>query len=100
MNIEIIKGRTFSIIVEVEGITDWEGLSSKLYISRGFELDGTIDDEAETITFDFIYDITKTLNNGRFKYEVVLFNDDKSYIKNVTKGYINISEPLKINPTE
>jgi len=104
-DIEIIKGRTGTIIDTVTGVASWDGVSAKMFIAREYEgtpiltLDGTIDEGNNKISFSYVADDTEELPAASYYYEIVIFKADRSYIKTVTTGILSLIKPVKVDPT-
>jgi len=105
-DISIEKGRTGTIEVTVTGVDDWAGKLAKLFASTTYgdatpdiELTGTIDTATGIVTFDIIFTDTSTLTEKRYYYEVVIYEADKSYVRNTNYGNLNLLETIKTDPT-
>jgi hypothetical protein len=111
INITIEKGRTGSIVTTVTGVTDWTGLIVELVatkrINRSLQigddsdiiLKGTINPANNTITFEYTFDDTININVQGYYYEIILFKEDKSYIRNIDYGILTILETILNDPT-
>lgn len=107
LNFTIRKGRTCAIQIPVTGISNWTGITAKLFAHTDMDasiadivITGTIDQPTNTITFTFIHDDTKDIDALSFLYyDVTLYKSDKSYLKDSTTGLIAIEPAVKIDPT-
>lgn len=104
-NFSITKGRTHTLIVTVTGVTSWTDLKAKLVAAKEpegtavIEEAGEIDSENETLTFTLSFDDVKRLSSPAYKYEVILYKDDKSFVKTVTYGTMRIEASIVLDPT-
>ena len=100
------KGRTCTITVDVVGVSNWTGITSKLFAAYDMGestpeivLVGTIDTGQNKISFDFLKDTTEDLEvQTSLRYEVAIFKADGSYIKDTNYGLINIGPVVKDHP--
>jgi hypothetical protein len=105
MNVTLEQGRTETIVVTIEGITDWTGLKAKLIAALTFggtpliTLVGRMYPATNQVSFGTAYTDTATLTDRTLKYEVVIYNDSKSFVQDVTYGILQLKEMVKIDPT-
>jgi len=103
-NFTIRKGRTGTIILTVTGVSSWTDLKAKLIASKtnggiiNISLTGVIDAENNIITFTYTHDTTKGLAVYNYYYEIVLYKEDKTYLKSINYGLIYIEDVVKIDP--
>lgn len=101
-NIVITKGRTVAISVTVTGITDWTGLSAKLYAAKTYggtlvlDLTGVITAVDDKIDFSYTHDDTKNITSDRYYYEIVVLKEDLTVVTNVTIGNLVLQDA--VNP--
>lgn len=104
-NFSITKGRTGTIIATITGVASWTGINARLVASRDYEgtpaidLDGEIDEVNNQITFTYTFSDTKDLDYTSYVYEIIIYKDDKSYIKRALYGTISINRSVVIDPT-
>ena len=105
VDISVRKGRTGAIVVTVTGVDSWTDLLSKLIASKplgkttpDIELEGTIDTDANTITFDHLHATTSDLKIGGYQYQTTIYKADKTYLKEVTYGILEIKEVPRVDP--
>lgn len=104
-NIDIDRGRTGTIVLSVDDLPESEELRTKLYATSVMGnppciiLDGVISSDHEDITFTYDCDDTKNIRERNLYYEVVVYLEDRSFIKNVVNGLLRIVDTVKIDPT-
>lgn len=93
------RARTGDIEVTVSNVENWDGLLAKLYVAEDysepevFGLNGVIDTNLGVITFSYTINDSQLLTSNRYVFEVVLYNDDKSFAQTTTRGTV-IVEPI------
>ena len=105
-NFEIERGRTYDITVEVSGVGSWTDLLSKMYWrgnnrygSPDVELDGVINDSANTIIYSITAAISSAIDAGSYKHEVVIYKADKIIVYAPLKGDVKVTTPIVEDPT-
>ena len=107
-NFSIRKGRTCTIVTDVVGVSNWTGISAKLFADYDMDaslpdivLAGTIDQAQNKISFDFTKDTTKNLEaQSSLYYEIGIYKADGSYIKDTTIGLLHIAAAVKEHPNQ
>lgn len=62
------------------------------------EIAGNVNSKNEEITITLTHDITKEFKYRLLYYEIVLFKEDKSYVKNISNGRLLINKETINNP--
>jgi hypothetical protein len=103
--ITIEKGRTGNIILGVSDLPDSEELIAKFFATSvvggtpEIVITGVISSDLEEIDFAYNHNTTKNLTVKRLYYEVVVYLEDKSFIKNISSGLLHIAKTVKTDPT-
>ena len=104
-NFEIEKGRSGTIVVTVTGVDDWTDILARFTASFTYlgtvliELDGAIDESSNEVSFNYDYEDIVAITQRQLHYEVTLYKEDLSYIKNCTYGIITMRSVVDIDPT-
>ena len=106
MSISIQKNRTDTIVVTVNGLSDWTNVIAKLTFARQdkdktviLTETGTIDNINNIVTFDLSFTDTELLDVGAMWYEFNLFKMDKSLMKTPLTGTVSILPVIVEDPT-
>jgi hypothetical protein len=103
-NFSIDKGRTGTIVVTVTGVSIWTGLIAKLFATDAkggailMTLTGTIDEGQNKISLSYTHNDTKDITLLGLYYEIVIYKEDRSYIKSTNYGMLNILPVVKTDP--
>jgi hypothetical protein len=103
--VTIEKGRTGTIELTVDGIPLLEGLLVKFVASKKFgddpviDLDGILDSDGRTISFDYVFDTASSLTAGQYYYEIIIYTADKTYVSTGNNGSLRIKDVILIDPT-
>lgn len=105
-NIELKRGRTQTITATITGIDDWTDLLATLYASEQkaspsevIALDGVIDEGNDKIVFDVLYATTNELVIDKYNYEIVIYKEDKTFVKTPIYGELTVSGVVRLDPT-
>jgi hypothetical protein len=104
INFSIRKGRTETITVTVENVTIWTGLVAKLFASLNkgdipaIQLSGAINEIENELSFSFLSSSTKNLLASSLYYEIVLYKQDGSYVKDCNYGILSIEPVVVADP--
>lgn len=105
-NFELRQGRTGTILTLITGVSDWTDIQAKMFITKGsnppaekLELAGTVNQSANTITFPYTFDNTDDLKADTYAYEVILYKEDKTYVKTALHGTLKMIKSQIIDPT-
>ena len=106
MSISIQKNRTDTIVVTVNGLSDWTYVIAKLTFAKQdkdktviLTETGTIDNVNNIVTFDLSFTDTELLDVGAMWYEFNLFKMDKSLMKTPLTGTVSILPVIVEDPT-
>lgn len=97
-NLIIRKNRNTILKINVTGVEDWTDLSALFCIGASLkedpevEVTGVIDEEEDSIVVEIAPDLEL---EGVYEYELVIYNDDESYIKTVLYGKLTVVDVLK-----
>ena len=105
MSISIQKNRTDTIVVPVNGLSDWTYVIAKLTFAKQdkdktviLTETGTIDNVNNIVTFDLSFTDTELFDVGAMWYEFNLFKMDKSLMKTPLTGIVSILPVIVEDP--
>lgn len=105
-DIEIRSGRTYTITDSVSGIDDWSDKEAVLTIGKTkgevtLQKTGTIDSENDVISFDLTHeDTSDELTYSSYYYEITIYTDDKTFVKDSSYGRLNVKTVVDKDPTD
>ena len=103
--ISVRAGRTYTITTTVSGVTDWSDKSAVMVVSKSKDKDailtiaGGIDSGNDVVSFDLASTDTESLV-GIYYYEMTVYTDDRSFVKDVNYGKFIVNNTIDTDPTD